>query len=207
MRRVIAQGLAYAYDPEGQGPAREDEPLWRAPPPQFRPVLDALRELEVQTLEAGGLVLRLGHLYGPGTIYARDGSFVQEVERGKVPLVGGGTAVFSFTHTFDAATAVIAAVDDGAQGVLNIVDSDAAPMNVWLPLLARMLGAPRPGSVPTLLARLAVGSWGVAFMTRLRGASNARAMARLGWNPRYPSWRVGFAEELPAYSAAGKPRA
>jgi nucleoside-diphosphate-sugar epimerase len=50
--------------------------------------------------------------------------------------------------------------------------------------------------VPTLLARAAVGGWGVAFMTRLRGADNSRARLTLDWRPRYPSWRNGFAHEL-----------
>jgi hypothetical protein len=30
----------------------------------------------------------------------------------------------------------------------------------------------------------------------LRGASNAKAKAELGWRPRYPSWREGFAASL-----------
>jgi hypothetical protein len=38
-RRFIAQGLAYAYDPRGNGPADEDQPFWRDPPPQFAPVV------------------------------------------------------------------------------------------------------------------------------------------------------------------------
>ena len=29
-------------------------------------------------------------------------------------------------------------------------------------------------------------------MTELRGASNAKAKAQLGWEPRIPSWRQGF---------------
>jgi nucleoside-diphosphate-sugar epimerase len=29
--------------------------------------------------------------------------------------------------------------------------------------------------------------------TEARGASNAKAKRELGWTPRYPSWRQGFA--------------
>ena len=29
--------------------------------------------------------------------------------------------------------------------------------------------------------------------TESRGASNAKAKRELGWTPRYPSWRQGFA--------------
>ncbi|WP_405875959.1 MULTISPECIES: NAD-dependent epimerase/dehydratase family protein [unclassified Streptomyces] len=200
--KIVAQGLAYAYDPAGDGPANEDAPLWRRPPKQFGPVLGALRELEARTAEAGGTVLRFGHLYGPGTSYAADGSFTRQVTAGKVPLVGGGRAVFSFTHAHDAATAVTAALDRPATGPLNIVDDTPVPLREWLPELARMLDAPRPKKAPAVLARLAVGGWGVAFMNELRGADNARAALALDWRPRYVSWRDGFAAELTDAHAA-----
>jgi nucleoside-diphosphate-sugar epimerase len=73
--RFVSQSLAYAYQP-GDGAADEGAPLWtKRTPKQFAPVLEALVEHERRTTEAGGLVLRLGHLYGPGSIYAADGSF------------------------------------------------------------------------------------------------------------------------------------
>jgi nucleoside-diphosphate-sugar epimerase len=191
--RIISQGLAYAYDP-GQGLADEDAPLWRNPPRQFAPVLGALVELERLTTEAGGLVLRFGHLYGPGSMYAADGSFVHQVRAGKVPIVGKGASVFSFTHAHDAATAIVSALDKEATGVLNVVDDTPTPMHEWLPALANLLGAPAPKHAPAALARLAVGGWGVAFMNELRGADNARARLRLDWRPRYASPADGFAE-------------
>ncbi|MET8850100.1 NAD(P)-dependent oxidoreductase [Amycolatopsis sp. NPDC004625] len=194
--RVISQGLAYGYQPD-DGPAGEDAPLWRAgPPPQFAPVLAALMELERLTTRADGLVLRLGHLYGPGTTFAGDGRFTRQVRAGRVPLAGGGHAVFSFTHTGDAAAAVLAAVDRDVTGVLNIVDDEPAPLHEWLPGLARLLDAPAPHRVPAAVARLAVGSWGVAFLNRLRGADNALARLRLSWRPRFPSAAEGFAAEF-----------
>jgi nucleoside-diphosphate-sugar epimerase len=193
--RFIAQGLAYAYQP-ADGLAGEDAPLWttRTPKP-FAPVLDAL--IEQERLASAGLVLRLGHLYGPGSAFDVDGSFTQQVRAGKVPLVGGGHAVFSFTHADDAATAVIAALDKPAvTGVLNIVDDTPVRLAAWLPEVARMLGARPPRVAPAALARLAVGGWGVAYLNELRGADNARARLRLDWRPRHPSWAEGFAEEL-----------
>jgi len=195
--RVVTEGLAYAYRPTGGPLANEDAPLWSGGPKQLRPVVDALIEHERLTREAGGVVLRFGHLYGPGSAYASDGTFTEQVRHGKVPIVGGGTAVFSFTHARDAATAIAAALDKPVSGVLNIVDDHPVPLHEWLPQMARLLGSPEPRSAPALLARLAVGSWGVAFMTKLPGADNTRARLRLDWRPGYPSWREGFAAELP----------
>ncbi|HST63552.1 MAG TPA: NAD(P)-dependent oxidoreductase [Mycobacteriales bacterium] len=196
VRRFVAEGLAYGYDPRGAGLADEDEPFWSDPPAQFAAPLRALTELERRTGDAGGLVLRLGHLYGPGTGYAADGDTVRLVRAGRLPLVGRGRSTFSFLHTADAATAVLAALGSDVTGALNIVDDEPALVADWLPGLAHLLDAPRPRRVPVALARLAAGSWGAAFMTELRGADNTRARQTLGWRPRYRSWRDGFPAEL-----------
>jgi nucleoside-diphosphate-sugar epimerase len=194
-KRLILAGLAYAYQPE-PGLADEDAPLWTHAPAQFQPVASALRDLEAQSAEVGGLVLRFGHLYGPGTAFASDGSFVKNIAAGKVPLVGGGHGVFSFTHTRDAAMAVLASLDRDVAGALNIVDDDPAALSEWLPFVAGLLGAKPPRPVPAWLARLMVGAYGVAFLSELRGADNARARLMLDWRPGHRSWRDGFPTEL-----------
>ncbi|MER6944680.1 NAD(P)-dependent oxidoreductase [Nonomuraea sp. NPDC000554] len=181
--RFIAQGLAYAYDP-AEGLADEDAPLWRDPPAQYAPVVRALTDLERQTAEAGGLVLRFGHLTGPGSVYADDGSTTQAVRAGKMPIVGDGGSVLSFTDSHDAATAIVAALDRDVTGALNVVDDTPIRFRDWLPAYAAKLGAPEPKRVPAWLARLAVGSFGVAYLTRLRGADNSRARLCLNWRPR-----------------------
>jgi nucleoside-diphosphate-sugar epimerase len=199
--QIIVQGLAYAYQP-ASGLADEHAPLWHNPPSQFAPVLAALIELERLTTQVGGLVLRFGHLYGSGSIYAADGSFTAQVRAGKVPVAGKGNSVFSFTHARDAAAAIAAAIEHPVTGVLNVVDDNPVPISDWLPTFAAMLGAPPPRHVPAFMARLAAGSWGAAFMTQLRGADNTRARQQLSWLPRYPSWSDGFSAELSASAAA-----
>ncbi|WP_406047123.1 NAD-dependent epimerase/dehydratase family protein [Kribbella sp. NBC_00889] len=93
----------------------------------------ALRSLEERTRQADVLVLRVGELYGPGTIYGARGSFVCEVRAGKMPIIGTGDGIFSFNHVHDAATAIVAALHSDARGVLNIVDDEPAPVREWLP--------------------------------------------------------------------------
>jgi nucleoside-diphosphate-sugar epimerase len=196
VQRVVAEGLAYAYDPDGSRPADEDQPLWQDPPREFAPVLDALIKLEQQTREAVGLVLRVGHLYGPGTIYAPDGYFIRQVKARRVPLIRGHSATFSFTHVEDAASAMLAALDLDVSGVLNLVDNAPAPITDWLPGLAALLEAPPPRHLPQALVRLMIGGWGLAYLSRLRGADNARARSTLKWQPQYPSWREGFKHDF-----------
>jgi hypothetical protein len=50
--------------------------------------------------------------------------------------------------------------------------------------------------VPAWLAGMLAGEMVAGMMTEGRGFSNAKAQAELGWEPHYPSWRQGFAEEL-----------
>ena len=147
------------------------------------------------TTRAGGTVLRLGHLYGPGTMFAADGSFVDDVRARKVPIAGAGASVFSFVHVADVATAVVAALSHDVSGVLNVVDDDPTPIRDWLPEMAEALGAPRPRRLPLALVRLAVGAWGAAYLGGLRGADNTRARHVLGWRPRHRSWRADYARE------------
>jgi nucleoside-diphosphate-sugar epimerase len=195
--RVIAQGVAYAYDPAGSPVKDEDAPLWRDPPAQFAPVMAALRNMERRVTWAGGLVLRLGHLYGPGSSFAPDGGLTRRLRAGKLPLVGDGGSLFSFLHAHDAATAILAAVEHpAASGALNIVDDQPTLAHDWLPEMAAMLGAPAPRHVPAWLARWFVGGWGVAYMTGLAGAANARARHQLDWKPTYSGWREGLTADL-----------
>jgi nucleoside-diphosphate-sugar epimerase len=62
--------------------------------------------------------------------------------------------------------------------------------------LASALNAKPPRRMPRWLGRLAAGEAAAVMMTEIRGASNAKAKRELGWQPRYRSWRQGFAEGL-----------
>lgn len=182
--RHLGQSIAFIYDP-APGLADEDDRLWADPPKAFGPAMAAVLDLERLTRESGGVVLRLGQLHGEGTAFDDGGSFHVGVGARKIPLVGGGTAVFSFLHTDDAATAFAAAL--GAEGgtTFNVVEDRARTVAEWLPAYARELGAKPPRRVPLWLGRLVGGAYGAAFFTRLRGASNARARDVLGWAPRH----------------------
>jgi hypothetical protein len=46
------------------------------------------------------------------------------------------------------------------------------------------------------LGRLFAGEAGVIMMTDIRGASNSKAKAQLGWALQYPSWREDSPREL-----------
>jgi hypothetical protein len=66
----------------------------------------------------------------------------------------------------------------------------------WLPVLADQVGARKPMRVPCFVVRLLAGEAPVLMMTEVRGGSNAKAKSELGWQPRWSTWRVGFAKGL-----------
>ncbi len=195
--RVIAQSIAFAYEPGAAGAVHgEDDPLISDPPAQFRRSAQAVAELERTVLGAGGLVLRYGYFYGPATSISRSGSLGEEVAKRRLPIVGGGTGVWSFIHIEDAARATVAALTRGDSAAYNVVDDQPAPVCEWLPALARALAAKPPRRVPAWLARPLAGEYGVYTMTRAQGACNARAKQALGWAPEHASWREGFRDAL-----------
>jgi len=195
--RILSQSIAFGYAPGPPGTVHaEQDPLFLDSPPPFRRSALALGELERTVLDAGGLVLRYGYFYGPGSAVSRAGSVGRDVIRRRLPIVGGGGGVWSFIHVDDVARATVIALERGASGAYNIVDDDPALVSDWLPQLAEALGAPRPRRVPAVIGRLAAGSYGVATMTQAQGASNALAKRELGWSPEYRSWREGFLRGL-----------
>lgn len=199
-RRFIAQSYAgWPYERTGGWIKTEDDPLMASPEPAFRATLEAIRHLE-SSVTAGpaleGFVLRYGSFYGPGTSIGPGGSLLADVRRRRVPVVGRGEGRWSFLHIDDAAAATVAAVQAKTPGLYNITDDEPAPVSEWLPYLAEVLGAKPPRHVPAWLARIMVGAFGVAMMTQLRGASNQKAKALLGWKLEWPSWRNGFRNGL-----------
>jgi nucleoside-diphosphate-sugar epimerase len=189
VRRFVAESIAFIYAPTGDRVKDEDEPLAIATLPS---AAEPIADLERQVLDAGGIVLRYGQLYGPGTGFAKDGSWATNLRRRRLPIVGTGGGVFSFLHVDDAASATVAALGREGPATYNVVDDDPAPIHEWAPVYARAVDAPKPWHAPAWVGRLAAGRVAVEMMQELRGASNARIKRELGWEPRYASWREGF---------------
>jgi 2-alkyl-3-oxoalkanoate reductase len=200
VRKFVAQSFAgWPYARVGGPVKTEEDPLDPSPPERLRDTLDAIRHLESAVLSAGdidGVVLRYGGFYGPQSSISPEGEIVAMVRKRRFPIVGDGAGVWSFVHLDDVATATAAAIERGAPGIYNIVDDEPARVADWLPVLAAAAGAKPPRHVPVWLGRLAVGPQGVAMMTEIRGASNAKTKRELGWQLIHPSWREGFRSVL-----------
>jgi nucleoside-diphosphate-sugar epimerase len=186
--RFVAQSFAgWPYARKGGPIKTEQDPLDPTPVPTMRKTLGAIGHLEQAVVDAGGLALRYGGLYG-----SPHDAQLELVRKRRFPIVGDGGGIWSFVHLDDAAAATVLALERGAPDIYNVVDDEPAPVREWLPALAAAIGAKPPRRIPRSLARIAAGEAGVALMTEIRGASNQKAKRELGWTPRYPSWRDGF---------------
>jgi 2-alkyl-3-oxoalkanoate reductase len=188
-RRLVWQSYAgWPYAREGDAIKAEDAPLDPEPPADARESLAAIRYLEDAVMGARdmeGVVLRYGGFYGPGTSIDEGGVHVEMIRKRKFPLGGNGAGIWSFVHIDDAAAATVAAIEGGPPGIYNVVDDAPAPIAEWLPQLAASVGAPPPRRLPGWLVRLAGGPQALSMMTRVRGASNAKAKREFGWTPAH----------------------
>jgi nucleoside-diphosphate-sugar epimerase len=192
-RRVIFQSISFLVAPEGPPVVDESAPVMDSG------VAGATARMErlVTSAEAlEGVVLRYGFFYGPGTYYAPDGFMVKLLRKRQLPVIGSGEGRTSFVHLDDAVAATILALDHGAPGIYNVTDDEPATQREWVPEVARMIGAPKPRHLPAWLVRLVAGQYAVLMGTALRGNSNAKARAGLGFEPRWPSWREGLRDVL-----------
>src|SRR5829696_5571706 len=189
---VVAQSVATWTEIGDGGRVSEEDPLpSEEVGPKMRGMVEALRYVEDVVGKAGGAALRYGAFYGPG---AND-DLVELVRKRRFPLVGGGTGYFNWVHLDDAASATVLALEQQAKGVFNIVDDEPAQVREWLPYLAESAGMRRPMRLPKWVAQLLAGEM-VKMVTEGRAFSNAKAKRELGWELRYPSWRLGFKEEF-----------
>jgi 2-alkyl-3-oxoalkanoate reductase len=200
VRRIVAQ--SYTGWPNARTGGRvktEEDPLDPDPPSSMRRTLDSIRRLEATVAglsDLEGVILRYGSFYGPGTSLGAGGDMLEMVRRRRLPVIGGGAGVWSFIHMDDVAQATRLAIEGGPAGIYNVVDDDPAEVSVWLPELARAVGAKPPFRVPAWVGRLAAGEAGVSAMTRTRGSSNAKFKHTWAWALTYPSWREGFGRGL-----------
>jgi nucleoside-diphosphate-sugar epimerase len=172
--RLIAQSIAWAYEP-GDVPASEATPLDVTADEPRRSTVEAVAALEAAVAEADEwVVLRYGTLYGPGTWLHHDGATADDARAGRLVA---SRDVTSFLHVEDAAAAALNSLN-WPSGYVNICDDEPAQAAEWMPALCRALHAPPPQPSGERAG------WA-------RGADNDHAR-KLGFEPRYPSWRDGL---------------
>ncbi|MGE7935554.1 NAD-dependent epimerase/dehydratase family protein [Bacillus paramycoides] len=175
VKKIISQSISWAYE-SGDKLATETDPLdFYAPMPR-QVTINGIAKLEETVSELPeAVILRYGTLYGPGTWYAENGVFANQVRNNEIIATDG---ISSFIHVEDAARAAMLALD-WPSGIVNIVDDHPATSKEWLPIYAAAIEAAEPK------VQVGKNSWE-------RGASNNKARKEFRWKPLFPSWYEWF---------------
>jgi nucleoside-diphosphate-sugar epimerase len=194
VRRLVFASTVVTGDARG-AMLTEDAPL----PVQTaygRSKQEGERILRDSTLE--GIVIRPGHIYGPGGWYA--GEIVKRLcQPGRFVVVGDGANLWDVVHVEDVANAFVDAAEKARPGTcLHCADDHAVTQYEFVAQTARALGVGTPRRSPVWLARLVTGGGPATTVVRSARTSNAKLKRELGWTPRYPTIQTG----IPAVVAA-----
>lgn len=155
----------------------------------------ARAEADARWLAMGARVFRLPGIYGPGR------SAFERVLEGKahridMPKDRSGQ-VFSRVHVEDIAGGVMAAMAGNApHGAYNLADDLPASQNAVIEHACALMGLAPPPMLTLEQANLSPMARG--FYAENRRVANGRAKRLLGWSPRFPTYREGLADCLPA---------
>jgi nucleoside-diphosphate-sugar epimerase len=151
-------------------------------------------ENERLVLEAGGLALR------PGCVYGRQGSLTSMwfagAAAGALEIVGDGSARWALVHQDDLAQAYIAAAESSRCGeIFNVSDPSESTVMEMAQSVARVTGY--SGAISSLPVPEAIRKFGafaecLAYDQRL---DSGKAERVLGWRPRH----AGFLAEVEIY--------
>jgi nucleoside-diphosphate-sugar epimerase len=150
-----------------------------------------LRESELEDV-----VIRPGHIYGPGGWYVHE--FVNRLRQpGRFACIGKGDNWWDMVRDVDVASALADGVEKASPGtIFHCVDDEPLTQYDFIALTARELGVGPPRRVPAWLARLAAGKDPMITVLRSARTSNARLRSELGWVPRFPTVQSGVPDAL-----------
>lgn len=178
--------------PQGGGMVVDEEADTREAPPTGKVILESEQLLARADYVGRWFVLRLVGIYGPGRHYLLD-----QLRETNSEIPGSGEYALNMIHLEDIVGAICAtlrAEHSIESGIFNIADDTPSSKVEVLTWLANELGLAAPNFNSTEVPE---GLKHRGGRVRDRLVSNAKARERLGWKPRYPSYREGYAGFLP----------
>ena len=178
--------------PQDEGVVVDEEADTSNAPPTGKVILDSEQLLANADCLGRWFVLRLVGIYGPGRHYLLD-----QLRKTNSEIPGIGEYALNMIHLEDIVGAICAtlrAKQYVESGIFNISDNTPSLKVDVLTWLAKELDIPPPNFN---LSEVSEGLSHRGGHVRHRFVSNAKARERLDWQPRYPSYREGYAEFLP----------
>ena len=130
-------------------------------------------------------IFRLAGIYGP-----RRNAF-ESLKSGKAQRVIKQGQIFSRIHVEDIAGVLLASINNPNPGrVYNLADDEPCPPQDVIAYAAELLGLPIPPDIPFEDAKLS--AMAKSFYADSKRVSNARIKNELGYELKYPNYRVGL---------------
>lgn len=146
---------------------------------------------ERHATDVGGVALRFGLFYGPGSTHSQ---MLINFARCHVGVVAGSPRAFQpAIHLADAARAAVAALAVSS-GVYLVTDDEPLTRRDFGRAVGEAVGVTRLVRAPGSAARL--GGRYTQSLTRSHRTENARFVATSGWHPEFPSAREGWRATL-----------
>jgi nucleoside-diphosphate-sugar epimerase len=143
-------------------------------------------------------ILRPPIVYGPSGSFKE--FFLDLMRRGLFRVPGDGSYFIDVVSVEDCAEAYRLALERPMAGeTFLVVDDEPVTMRAFADFLAGRMGRRRPGRAPVLLAKLVAGGEAVDVMMESVRLRNRKIKDRLGWTPKYPSYREGIPATVLAY--------
>ncbi len=200
--RIVGQSIVWVHGDQRGAWIDETGPL--KPGRMAQSAVDMEARLRTWEKDQGGAahILRCSALYAAEAFHTRE--IIERLRKRLAPIIGSGDNYQGFVHADDVASAFALATEHAGAGATWLVtDDEPVRLGDYLRWVARAAGAPEPMRVPLFMARLAIGQEMVeAYSASLR-CRNDRIKQDLGWAPRYPSYREGYAEVLPKLRGTG----
>jgi nucleoside-diphosphate-sugar epimerase len=130
-------------------------------------------------------IFRLAGIYGPGR------NAFESLKSGKAQRVIKQGQIFSRIHVEDIAGVLLASINKPNPGrIYNMADDEPCPPQDVIAYAAELLELPIPPDVPFEDAKLS--AMAKSFYADSKRVSNARIIIELGYDLKYPNYRVGL---------------
>lgn len=196
VRRIVVQSIVWVHGDTRGAWIAEDAPL--KPLPLARSAVEMEHRAREFARETGAAVqiLRCSALYAAEAWHTRE--IIERLRRRLAPIIGNGENYQCFVHGADVALAFALATETDQRGdTYFITDDEPVHLGEYLRWLARAAGTPEPLRIPVFMARLGLGQEMLEAYSASFRCRNDRIKRALGWFPRYPTFREGYAEVLP----------
>jgi len=201
-RRLVYTSGCFNYGDHGDRWIDEQTPFDPSPlgVGHAREVTALLRRHGADGLDV--VIVAPGFVYGPGGLFKA--SFYDQLEQGRLRVIGRGDNYWSPVHVDDLAAAYVAALERGQAGeTYNVVDDAPLRLRELVDRLTAALDRERVGNVNAVLIGALIGRPLVRSLVTSFRIRNAKAKRALGWVPRYPSFADGLPSVLEALRRPG----